>query len=98
LIAVTKKALKFGAISGLGIGSMFCVMLMSYSLGFWYGSHCVEVDNVCSSGQTYTAGDVLVVFFSILMAGFNFSQMTPALKKIAEGRQAAARIFTIIDR
>lgn len=32
------------------------------------------------------------------MAGFNFSQMTPSLKKIAEGRQSAARIFLIIDR
>lgn len=32
------------------------------------------------------------------MAGFNFSQLTPSLKKIAEGRQSAARIFQIIDR
>ncbi len=39
-----------------------------------------------------------MVFFSILMAGFNFSQLTPALKKIAEGRQSAARIFEIVDR
>ncbi len=26
------------------------------------------------------------------------SQLTPAFKKISEGRQAAARIFSIIDR
>jgi hypothetical protein len=32
------------------------------------------------------------------MAGFNLSQLTPSMKKIAEGRQAAARIFEIIDR
>jgi hypothetical protein len=32
------------------------------------------------------------------MAGFNFSQLTPALEKIAQGRQAAARIFEIVDR
>jgi len=32
------------------------------------------------------------------MAGFNFAQLTPALKKIAEGRIAAARIYKIIDR
>ncbi len=53
---------------------------------------------MCNSRQTYTAGDVLVVFFSILMSGFNFSQLTPSLEKIAQGRQAAARIFQIIDR
>jgi len=32
------------------------------------------------------------------MAGFNLSQLTPSIKKIAEGRQAASRIFEIIDR
>lgn len=61
-------------------------MLASYSLGFWYGSNCVEGNSSCPpsvSRQTYTAGDVLVVFFSILMAGFNLSQVTPAMKKIA---------------
>lgn len=80
------------------MGGVYGVLFASYSLGFWYGSHCVEVTNVCNSGQKYTAGTVLIVFFSILMAGFNFSQLTPALKKIAEGRQAAARIYQIIDR
>jgi len=32
------------------------------------------------------------------MAGFNLSQLTPAIKKISEGRVAANRIFEIIDR
>jgi len=32
------------------------------------------------------------------MAGFNFTQLTPAIKKISEGRIAAARIFKIVDR
>lgn len=76
-------------------------MLLSYSLGFWYGSKCVLGTRDCPrdvARQTYTAGDVLVVFFSVVMGGFNLSQLTPAFKKIAEGRQAAARIFSVIDR
>lgn len=76
-------------------------MLLSYSLGFWYGSKCVLGTRDCPpeiSKQTYTAGNVLVVFFSVVMGGFNLSQLTPAFKKIAEGRQAAARIFNVIDR
>ena len=32
------------------------------------------------------------------MAGFNFTQLTPAIKKISEGRVAGNRIFKIIDR
>jgi len=77
-------------------------MLASYSLGFWFGSHCVEGSDRCpprlNGGNVYSTGDVLIVFSSILMAGFNFTQLTPAIKKISEGRIAAARIFKIIDR
>ena len=61
-------------------------MLASYSLGFWYGSKCVLGTEDCPSqvsGQKYTAGNVLIIFFSILMAGFNLSQFTPAMKKIS---------------
>jgi len=32
------------------------------------------------------------------MGGFNLSQLTPAFKKITQGRVAAKRIFQIIDR
>lgn len=76
-------------------------MLASYALGFWYGSKCILNTENCPqnvSKQDYSAGDVLVVFFSVVMGGFNISQLTPAFKKISEGRQAAARIFEVIDR
>jgi hypothetical protein len=32
------------------------------------------------------------------MGDFNLSQFTPAFKSISLGRQAAARIFSVIDR
>lgn len=102
LATATSKSLRYAIISGIGIGATFCVMLFSYALGFWYGSICVEGGSGCSAsingGNLYTAGNVLIVFFSILMAGFNLSQLTPSLAKIARGRGAAARIFKIIDR
>ncbi len=50
------------------------------------------------SGGVYSAGNVITVFFAVLVGCFNLSQLSPALKKIAEGRQSAARIFDIIDR
>ena len=75
-------------------------MLASYALGFWYGSLLVErrEPNSVSESGFYTAGDVLIVFFSVIIAGFNTTQLSPAMKAIAKGRQAAARIFKIIDR
>jgi len=102
LKSVTTKAFKYGAYLGIGMGTLFLSMLFSYALGFWFGSECVEGTNSCppswNGGHVYSAGNVLVVFFSILMAGFNLSQLTPSIKKIAEGRSAGARIFSIIDR
>jgi ATP-binding cassette subfamily B (MDR/TAP) protein 1 len=84
------------------MGVLFFSILSSYALGFWYGSLCVEGASGCSpdfnGGNKYTAGDVLTVFFSVLMGGFNLTQVTPAMKKITEGRVAAVRIFKIIDR
>lgn len=84
------------------MGCLFFSILSSYALGFWYGSLCVEGASGCSpdlnGGSKYSAGDVLIVFFSVLMAGFNLSQLTPAIRKVAEGKIAAARIFKIIDR
>ena len=76
-------------------------MLASYSLGFWFGSRCILNTENCPAGvarQEYDAGDVITVFFCVIIPGFNLSQLTPAYKKIAEGRQAAARIYEVIDR
>jgi len=65
------------------MGILFFAMLASYALGFWFGSKCVEGSGSCLNGDPgvtkYTAGDVLIVFFSILMAGFQLSQITPAI-------------------
>lgn len=41
---------------------------------------------------------MLVVFFSVLMAGFNLTQIGPSIEKITKGRNAAHRIFEILDR
>jgi ATP-binding cassette, subfamily B (MDR/TAP), member 1 len=84
-------------IAALALGLMSFSMLASHALGFWYGSNCVEGNNHCP-GANYTPGQVLVVFFSVIMAALNLSQLSPAIKKIAEGKAAAARIFEVIDR
>jgi hypothetical protein len=86
---------------GLGIGSLYGMILVTYSLSFWFGSHCVEGSHICPvtvTGSKYKPGDILAIFFSIFFAGLNFTQFAPAVKKIIEGRLAAARIYKIIDR
>ena len=93
----SKKGLKFGFFAALALGIMSFSMLAAHALGFWYGSNCVENNSHCS-GDHYEAGDVLIIFFSVLMAALNLSQLSPSIKKIAEGKAAAARIFEVLDR
>jgi len=42
LTKVKESAVKYGVLTGVGLGALFFAMLASYSLGFWFGSHCVE--------------------------------------------------------
>ncbi len=98
---MTDKSLKFFILGGMAIGSIFLAEFLTYTFGFWYGSHCIEQSVICPegvSGQTYTAGDVVTIFFIILIAGYNFSQVPPSMKKIAQGKEAAKRIYNVIDR
>jgi len=79
------------------MGSMFLL----YSLGYWFGSNCAEGAGGCPtsvSGKLYSPGDVITVFFAVMVSCFYLAQLSPALKKIGEGKQAAARIFKIVDR
>ena len=81
---------------------MISSMFLIYALGYWFGSTCAEPGNshcpTSISGKLYSTGDVITVFFAVLVGCFNLSQLSPALKKIGEGRQAAARILEIINR
>lgn len=61
-------------------------MLAAYSLGLWYGSKCILGAENCPnnvSKQTYSAGNVISVFFSMVKGGFIISQLIPAFKKIS---------------
>ena len=80
---------------------IFFTMFASYALGFWFGSRCVIGAENCPLHiivNRYTPGDVLVVFFSVLIAGWYLTQVGPSLEKITQGRNAASRIFAILDR
>jgi ATP-binding cassette subfamily B (MDR/TAP) protein 1 len=41
---------------------------------------------------------VATIFFCLLLPALNLNQLSPALKKIGEGKLAASKIFETIDR
>jgi ATP-binding cassette, subfamily B (MDR/TAP), member 1 len=66
-----------------------------YALGFWYGKNLI-INNL-DTGK-YDAGVILSTFFCFLVSGSSFSQISPFLKNIAEGRVAMGEFFDLVYR
>ena len=94
-----KTTITFAAFSGIAMGFVWFSCFGMYALGFWYGSKLIH-DGTTNAirGRPYQGGDVLIVFFSIMFAGFSLSQASPAFKKFAQAKSAGGRAFKIIDR
>ena len=94
-----KTTTKFAIFSGLAMGLVWFSLFGMYALGFWYGAKLIH-DGTTNAirGRPYQGGDVLIVFFSIMFAGFSISQASPAFKKFAQAKSAGGRAFKIIDR
>ena len=45
-----------------------------------------------------SAGDVVVVFFSVVMSTMSLGQIAPELASFASGQGAAAKVFAVISR
>ena len=73
------------------LGGFFFVIYSSYALALWYGSTLVERGII-------TGGQVLSVFWAILIGGLGLATLGTALSTIGKGKQAAHGIFAVIDR
>merc|ERR1719233_285283 len=99
-------------LTGISGGLTFGIMYAVYGLGFWYGVKCImddrESDECKACGgldfecydncQRYNPKSLLVVFFSVLIGGFQIGQSAPYAEALATARSAAGKIFRIIDR
>ncbi|KAL4464298.1 hypothetical protein ABPG72_011343 [Tetrahymena utriculariae] len=99
LVQAFKIACKYGAYAGAGIGLTLLTMFLDYALSFWYGSKLIAdgTENQIVN-RVYTQGDIFVIFSSILIGGFSIAQVGPCLKNFEIGKQAAQKIFYVIDR
>lgn len=67
-----KVTIKFSFFNGLAFGFIFGAMIWTYALGFWYGAKLISEETYNSNmDDIYTAGDVMTIFFSILMGSFS---------------------------
>eukprot|EP00392_Amoebophrya_sp_AT5.2_P005678 g5688.t1 len=74
-----------GAKVGFQVGSLWGCCFLCYALAFWYGSILVAdgVEND-RTGKPFTGGDVLKVFFCILMGMFGIGSVAPWVQAYAE--------------
>ncbi|XP_053914028.1 ATP-dependent translocase ABCB1 isoform X2 [Cuculus canorus] len=76
--------------SNISMGAAFLLIYASYALAFWYGTTLVI-------NEDYSIGNVLTVFFSVLIGAFSIGQTAPSIEAFASARGAAYAIFNIID-
>uniref|UniRef100_A0A667G4G4 ATP binding cassette subfamily B member 4 n=1 Tax=Lynx canadensis TaxID=61383 RepID=A0A667G4G4_LYNCA len=76
--------------ANISIGIAFLLIYASYALAFWYGTSLVL-------SYEYSIGQVLTVFFSVLIGAFSVGQASPSIEAFANARGAAYEIFKIID-
>uniref|UniRef100_H3CJK1 ABC transmembrane type-1 domain-containing protein n=1 Tax=Tetraodon nigroviridis TaxID=99883 RepID=H3CJK1_TETNG len=84
--------IKKGSIIGIFQGYLWFIIFLCFALAFWYGSKLV-IDT-----KELSPGNLVQVFFGVLMAAINLGQASPCLEAFASGRAAAKTIFDTIDR
>jgi ATP-binding cassette subfamily B (MDR/TAP) protein 1 len=86
-----KIGLKSARFNGLGLGVFFFIIYGAYGLAFYYGTTLLLQGRI-------TSGEIVNVFFSILIGAFSLAQLAPNLQAISFARGAATEIYATIDR
>ena len=84
---------------GLSMGSNWLVVFVSYAVAVLYGCYLVshQVMNPIKQ-RPYTGGDVVTVFWSVLVAALTVGDIGPCWADLSSSRVAAHRLFALIDR
>eukprot|EP00731_Ephydatia_muelleri_P030841 Em0022g355a len=88
---VLKKARTEGLKKGLSVslvaGGMFLILYCMYALGFWYGA-------VLITQCELAAGDVVTVFFSIMIGSFSLGNALPEIQTFSSAIGSASAVLT----
>lgn len=77
---------------GIGYGLLWLCIYSSYGLAFWYG-----VRLMLSGDPTYTAGNMITVFFSVMTGSMSFGIASPFIEAFSVAKAAGGKIFHVID-
>ncbi|KAL7712658.1 ABC-type xenobiotic transporter [Entamoeba marina] len=80
---------------GIGLGFMMFFMFGSLALGSWYGSIVLQGKGATEDAS---AGTVMIVFMSVLMATMNLAMIAMPINVLSTARASAFKIYNTIDR
>lgn len=93
LDAAKVYGIRKGFFTGLLMGYIWFIIYAMYALGFWYGWRLYV-----ESTDGFGVGQILTVFFLVLIGVFSLGNGMPYISTAASARAAAFEVFKIIDR
>ncbi|KAB1209235.1 ABC transporter B family member 2 [Morella rubra] len=91
LMNTYKYGKKGGLAKGLGLGSMHCVLFLSWALLVWFTSIVVH-KNISNGGESFTT------MLNVVIAGLSLGQAAPDITAFIRAKAAAYPIFEMIER
>ncbi|RVW19244.1 ABC transporter B family member 2 [Vitis vinifera] len=82
---------KAGLAKGLGLGSMHCVLFLSWALLVWFTSVVVH-KNIANGGESFTT------MLNVVIAGLSLGQAAPDISAFIRAKASAYPIFEMIER
>nr|CAD1918043.1 ABCB transporter [Chrysochus auratus] len=98
LIHAKNNNIKRTLFNALSNGCLWFFVYACYALSFWYGIKLIiDERKLESEERVYTSGTMVGVFFTTLMASWNFGMGAPFLETFGAAKGAAQKIFYILE-
>ncbi|KAJ8964325.1 hypothetical protein NQ314_004995, partial [Rhamnusium bicolor] len=98
LIDAKDNNIKRSLFNALSNGCLWFFVYSCYALSFWYGvGLIIEEKHLPDNEKVYTPGNMVSVFFSTLVATWNFGMGAPFLEVFGAASGAAQKIFYVLD-
>ncbi|XP_061353307.1 ABC transporter B family member 2-like [Gastrolobium bilobum] len=91
LMNTYRNGRKAGLAKGLGLGSMHCVLFLSWALLVWFNSIVVH-KNIANGGEAFTT------MLNVVISGLSLGQAAPDISAFIRAKAASYPIFEMIER
>ncbi|PSR89248.1 ABC transporter B family member 2 like [Actinidia chinensis var. chinensis] len=91
LLSTYQYGRKAGLAKGLGLGTLHCVLFLSWALLVWFTSIVVH-KNIANGGESFT------IMLNVVIAGLSLGQAAPDISAFIRAKAAAYPIFEMIER